>query len=663
VQAAAVIVRSGANHAQQLEAYVVLRDDAQDTEDELRDGLRRRLPSYMVPPVLVQLAAMPLSGNGKVDRAALHPPAIRAATERPAIGLRTAYELLVAEVWSQVLDIMATSADDDFFVCGGDSIRAIQVVQKLRRRLPAAKLTVAELYAAPRIGDLAALLQRGVANATPAVELAGEAAPPLDVFDEITRLPASVATRLAADYEDVYPANHVQELIVREYPKAPLGAGVYHLQQMLEIGLPEHEIATFRQALATVVSRVRALRSVFLIGVSEHPLVAVRRAAETVIPEDDLRALSPEAQSARLDAMFVEDRNQPFDVGDAETPLMRFRLLRRADTEFTLFFSAHHALWDGWSNAEFYSQVHAEHGRILAGLSDPRPAPVDTAREFVAWERRKLVADGAATRQYWAEHLAGAPVRASGERSGAHPAWHAPVMLALTPPELAALEQVARDLRITVKALLMRAFLDVFAPVPDGGTPGDRIVGVVANRRSDELTDPWSAMGLFWNIVPFRFALTGNPRSDALAVHSQLLEAEAHVWYPPRDPAAELRRTEPYQVLFNFINLHNLRTNEGSSLEFRSLRAYDRYHLPLNSLFAVTPGTRGLSLRLEFDPRWYDAADVAARGEQLMTELRSFAGVAAGKPARSERDPAQISMRAERATSPAQREREEATKK
>lgn len=209
------------------------------------------------------------------------------------------------------------------------------------------------------------------------------------------------------------------------------------------------------------------------------------------------------------------------------------------------------------------------------------------------------------------------------------PVWQPPQMFSLPAEDFTALERLARDLRVTVKALLLRTFVAALAPA---GEASSSTVGVVANRRSDELTDPWSAMGLFWNLVPFRFTSTGSPRGDALSVHAQLLEMEEHVWYPFGDGSGEPGGDpgeEPaarYDALFNFIHLHNLRTGDERELRLAGLRAYDKYHLPLNSLFAITPANRGLSIRLEYDSRRYQAGEIHALGERLQLGLRELIG-------------------------------------
>ena len=98
----------------------------------LRRALGERLPPYAVPAYLVEINRIPLTVNGKVDRAALPlPQANTPVRRRPP---RTKPQIAVAETWQKVLDRDEIGLDDDFFSLGGDSIHAIQIVSELRRR-------------------------------------------------------------------------------------------------------------------------------------------------------------------------------------------------------------------------------------------------------------------------------------------------------------------------------------------------------------------------------------------------------------------------------------------------------------------------------------------------------------------------------------------------
>lgn len=100
------------------------------TAEKLRQELEGHLPYYMVPSALVLLDEIPLTVNGKVNKRALPEPTVshKKGVRKP----ETEKERLCAEIWEEVLEVPSLGTDCDFFEYGGDSIRAIRIVSKLR---------------------------------------------------------------------------------------------------------------------------------------------------------------------------------------------------------------------------------------------------------------------------------------------------------------------------------------------------------------------------------------------------------------------------------------------------------------------------------------------------------------------------------------------------
>lgn len=129
VREAVVVAREFDGGDLRLAAYVVAnRGDSLDST-ELRRYLRDRLPPYMVPQHIMQLDALPMTPNLKVDRKALPMPV---ADVVPEARLPTsASQLLLAAIWKDVLKIDSVSLEDNFFDCGGHSLTAIDAIRRV----------------------------------------------------------------------------------------------------------------------------------------------------------------------------------------------------------------------------------------------------------------------------------------------------------------------------------------------------------------------------------------------------------------------------------------------------------------------------------------------------------------------------------------------------
>src|SRR5581483_5322359 len=97
--------------------------------------LRAKLPEYMVPAVFVTLTALPLTANGKLDRAKLPSPIDAAlATEQTVDRPRTPLEEELAGLWVEALHVDRVGVHDNFFELGGDSAIAVQLFSRIRER-------------------------------------------------------------------------------------------------------------------------------------------------------------------------------------------------------------------------------------------------------------------------------------------------------------------------------------------------------------------------------------------------------------------------------------------------------------------------------------------------------------------------------------------------
>jgi amino acid adenylation domain-containing protein len=157
----AAAVATGERTARRLTAFAVLNSggagDGLSPETWLRPWLSERLAPYAIPSRIIAVSALPLTGNGKVDRGALirladqDGPSPDADSEPP----RGEFEAGLAELWGTVLPTPVRDRNANFFTVGGDSLSAIRLASVIERQF-GVRIPVRRLLAAPTIAALGA---------------------------------------------------------------------------------------------------------------------------------------------------------------------------------------------------------------------------------------------------------------------------------------------------------------------------------------------------------------------------------------------------------------------------------------------------------------------------------------------------------------------------
>ncbi|MEU7905178.1 amino acid adenylation domain-containing protein [Actinoplanes sp. NPDC049118] len=350
VSDAAVILRD-----RRLVAYLVARAGTRPDIDAVRAHLATVLPDYMVPAAFVTLPALPLTVNGKLDRDALPEPvreapaAVAATDEPPAVTA-------LRELFAEVLGLGAVPADGDFFALGGDSIVAIQLVNRARRA--GVKLSPRDVF----------LLRTPAALAGPDA-LAAPAAPaaaPGEGVGEVALLP--IVHRLAE------LGGGIDRLHQSDLLRTPPGATADRLRQALDAVVAHHDALRLRLSRPAPMlwsQEVTATGGYTLTVVDGVEPDVIAREAEAAVSR-----LDPDAGGV-LEAVF-------FDAG----PERQGRLL----------LVAHHLVVDGVSwhiLAEDLRQAYEGRALVPVGtslrtfarqLTEEAGAAARLA-EFPAWQR------------------------------------------------------------------------------------------------------------------------------------------------------------------------------------------------------------------------------------------------------------------------------------
>lgn len=164
VSQAVVAARKGADGMDQLVAYVIPSEFADNTVREftqiLREHVRKALPAYMVPAHIVLMDEFPLTANNKVNVKALPEPSISEQTDIEVDSTVEPPDTLTLQLlllWRQVLGSQSIGVDDNFFESGGHSLKAIQLLSHVNT-LVGKELPLATLFQAPTVSQLVKLL-------------------------------------------------------------------------------------------------------------------------------------------------------------------------------------------------------------------------------------------------------------------------------------------------------------------------------------------------------------------------------------------------------------------------------------------------------------------------------------------------------------------------
>ncbi len=356
--------------------YVVPRAGVAAEAGAMLDFLRARLPPQMVPAHLVVLEALPLSGNGKVDRKALPAPDVRrgASPRAETVGADVLRDL-VAGVWANVLDLEFVPPDEDFFALGGHSLRATSLVAKLRLAL-GRDLPLALAFYHPTLRAMTAAIR---------AEMDGEGA----FQSQIPILPRGRAMPLS-------PAQDRMWFLHRLEPDSPVYTIVLaaRLRGSLDLG-------ALRAAVEAVAARQEILRCHIVEEDGRPVMVPTAPGTPLPIAVEEAGGTDPEA-AAR--ARLAAELRRPFAL-DRELPF-RILVVRLSPEEALALVLMDHIAADGWSIGIFVQEVLAAYDARAEGRAPVLPDLPAQYADWAAWNAARL-ADGVLERQlsHWRDAL------------------------------------------------------------------------------------------------------------------------------------------------------------------------------------------------------------------------------------------------------------------
>jgi amino acid adenylation domain-containing protein len=529
VGAAVVVAREETAGDARLVAYVTPSGDTHPEAAALRTALAATLPAHMVPTELVVLDRLPLNANGKVDRAALPAPG-PAVAPAGRVPPRTPAEALVADIFAQVLGTRP-GVHDNFFDLGGHSLRATQVVSRVREAF-GAEVPLRALFEAPTVAEMAA--RAVAARAGGALE-----APPLVPQPRDGDIPLSFAQQRFWFVERMGAA-----------------ANAYNMPMTLRLRGPL-DVDALRGALDGVIGRHESLRTVFEMRDGE-PVQVIHPELHLPLPLHDVSRLADAEREAEVRRFTRAELETPFDL--ERGPVIRARLLRLGEDDHLLLLSLHHVAGDAWSFDVLFHELEVLYAAARDGVEVALPPlPVQYA-DYAIWQRGRLAGDAlGAELAHWRDRLAGAATLALPTDRPRPPVQSfrgSLVEFDLGAELSASIGTLARKSSATPYMVLLAAFQLLLQRW--SGTD-DVVVGSPVAGRTPRETE--GLIGVFLNTLALRTDLSGDPSFAELLrrVRETALDAFAHQEVPFERLVEELRierslaRHPLFQVMFSMI--------------------------------------------------------------------------------------------------------------
>jgi amino acid adenylation domain-containing protein/non-ribosomal peptide synthase protein (TIGR01720 family) len=548
-----VTVHESKDGDKRLAAFVVPKNTTIPGVNELRSFLKTHLPDYMLPSIFVTIERIPVSATGKIDRKALVvPDDLQMKSTEEFIAPRTPTEEMVANIFSEVLDIKLVGAADNFFELGGHSLIATQVISRIRDHLNI-ELPLRDLFQTPTVEKLAETIEKAL------LQKDGVEPLPIVVVPRVQDLPLSFAQQRLWFLDQLEPESSMYNIPMAFRLRGPL------------------DISSFERTITEIIKRHEILRTT-IVTVNGKPQQVIAQNLPFTTPLIDLSKMEKDLQDEEVKRLAMEEANRPFMLNRG--PLMRVTLLRLDDNDHAALVTMHHIISDGWSMGILMQEVSI----IYEAFSKNRPSPLPALSiqyvDYAAWQRQLLQGEIYNKQlDYWRKQLADISPRLDLPTDHPRPAVQTykgdHISFSLSKDLTAAIKDLGKGSGATIFMTLLAAFQTLLYRYSN---QDDICVGTPIAGRNRVETE--GLIGFFINTLVLRTDFCGNPSFSEILqqVSKTALGAYAHQDLPFEklvdeiQPERDISHSPLFQTMFVLQNIPK-RKIQSSELTLESIEA------------------------------------------------------------------------------------------
>ncbi|MBC8757078.1 amino acid adenylation domain-containing protein [Kordia sp. YSTF-M3] len=354
-------------------SLVVYYIGSEEISSEIKTYLEAQLPAYMVPSYYVGLEEFPLTSNGKLDKSKL--PSPQGVSTKTYIAPETDTEILLAEIWSELLLVPQVGKEDNFFELGGNSLKAIRLVSTIGKN-QSVEISLKDIFTTDDLAALAALIDQQELTAFKSIENVAEA--------------------------DHYIASYAQKRMwaLNQFNEA---RAAYNTSMSYWFH-GDLNIEALNQAFLALIERHEILRTVFKMIDDEVRQIVLETNEFFKIDHIDLKeSENGHAEAQEKLRVLVES---PLDLENG--PLIKVAVFEVSEGEFLFTLVNHHIISDEWSVGIIIEEIQFSYNEIVAGKELALEPLSIQYKDYAAWEAEELEGDEQSTHKtYWLEKLAG----------------------------------------------------------------------------------------------------------------------------------------------------------------------------------------------------------------------------------------------------------------
>jgi len=552
-------------------AYVVCSKDfgaSPTMAEELKEHLARMLPAHMIPLHYIVIEKIPLTPNGKIDRAALPEPDITPGADYAAP--RNEVEEKIGKIWEELFGREGIGIDDDFFLLGGHSLKGIRMIDDLQAEFKV-KIPLVELFNTRTIRGLAACIEKRAVGPYWAME--------------------------PAEQREYYPLSPAQKRLYVLWQLDRTGTA-YNMPQTAPVNMEKINKEELEKIIKLLIQRHESFRTSF-VTVGHEPVQRIHDNADFAIEIYDLAAKNAKTREEETKAI-IKSFIRPFDLSTA--PLLRVGLMRAAEGKYILMKDMHHIISDDIS--------HEILARDFAALQrgEALPALELQYKDYAVWRNSPRQASVLELQeQFWLKEFSGRIPRLNLPTDfprPVNPDYEGSVVgFRMNAAEAAALKEMvaAHDASVTLYMALLAIFAVFLARVCG---QEDIIIGApVSDRQFPELQP---VIGMFIDTLALRNYPEGGKTFSAFLqeVKERFLQAFENRGYPlevlvektilGREP----NRNPLFDVMFTF---HTVEQAAGAdSEEAAEFHYYERVAAKFDLTLIVVDKGFGLSFNFRY---------------------------------------------------------------